>query len=196
LFQPTRRPPLNIGPILPTADRKSSGSGTYRVLTSSSKNAAAIEYRILIIWAGYLRLSIYADTSFFVSLYLPDRHSAEAERRMIAKPRIWFSPLHRADWVHAISQHVFRKEISALEARRVRADLDRDLRNGLWLMAALPESVWHVCAELARMHGPRLGIRTLDSLHVAAALEFEATAFWTFDERQVKLAHAAGLRTS
>jgi predicted nucleic acid-binding protein len=166
------------------------------VLTSSSKNAAAIEYRVLIIWAGYLRLSIYADTSFFVSLYLPDRHSAEAERRMIAKPRIWFSPLHRADWVHAISQHVFRKEISALEARRVRADLDRDLRNGLWLMAALPESVWHVCAELARMHGPRLGIRTLDSLHVAAALEFEATAFWTFDERQVKLAHAAGLRTS
>src|SRR5260221_4465082 len=103
---------------------------------------------------------------------------------MNSKPRIWFSSLHRAEWTHAISQHIFRKEITSVEAQRVRAELDRDLRNELWLKVGLPESVWHVCAELARRHGPRLGIRTLDSLHVAAAVEFSATAFWAFDERQ------------
>jgi predicted nucleic acid-binding protein len=141
-------------------------------------------------------LSIYADTSFFVSLYLPDRHSEEAERRMEANPGIWFSPLHRAEWMHAIAQHVFRKEITAAEARRVQAGLQRDLASGLWLNVDLPESVWDTCIELARRHGPRVGMRTLDSLHVAAAVELAAKAFWTFDERQAKLAAAAGLRTS
>ncbi len=141
-------------------------------------------------------MSIYADTSFFVSLYLPDRHSAEAERRMAAKPSLWFSPLHRAEWMHAVSQHVFRKEISAAEARRVQAQLQRDLGRGLWLKVDPPESVWDTCVELARRHGSRLGMRTLDSLHVAAALELAAKAFWTFDEKQAKLAAAAGLQTS
>ena len=141
-------------------------------------------------------MSIYADTSFLVSLYLPDRHSAEAEQRMASKPRIWFSPLHRAEWMHAVSQHVFRKEITALEARRAQAELHRDLEDGLWLKVNLPESVWGTCAELARRHGPRLGVRTLDSLHVAAALELGAKAFWTFDERQAKLAQAESLQTS
>jgi predicted nucleic acid-binding protein len=140
--------------------------------------------------------SIYADTSFFVSLYLPDRHSGEAERRMAAKPRIWFAPLHSAEWMHAIAQHVFRKEMSALEARRVQGELARDVGSGLWLNVNLPESVWETCAELARRHGPRLGMRTLDSLHVAAALELGAKAFWTFDERQARLATVAGLQTS
>ncbi len=141
-------------------------------------------------------LAIYADTSFFVSLYLPDRHSGEAERHMAVKPRIWFTPLHRAEWMDAVSQHVFRKEISALESRRAQAELERDIGNGVWLKAGLPESVWTQCAELARRHGPRLGVRTLDSLHVAAAVELGARTFWTFDERQAKLAGAAGLQTS
>jgi predicted nucleic acid-binding protein len=114
---------------------------------------------------------------------------------MAAKPRIWFSPLHRAEWMHAVSQHVFRKEITSLEARRAQAELERDLGSGLWLMVDLPESVWGSCAELARRHGSRLGMRTLDSLHVAAALELAANAFWTFDERQAKLAVAEGLQT-
>jgi predicted nucleic acid-binding protein len=141
-------------------------------------------------------LSIYADTSFFVSLYLPDRYSEEAERRMASKPRLWFAPLHRAEWMHAIAQHVFRKEISASEARQAQAELQSDLGSGLWLRIDLPESVWDTCAELARRHGSRLGMRTLDSLHVAAAVELGANAFWTFDERQAKLAAAVGLQTS
>ncbi len=34
---------------------------------------------------------------------------------------------------------------------------------------------------------------TLDTLHVASALELGAERFWTFDEQQAKLAKAAGL---
>jgi predicted nucleic acid-binding protein len=91
---------------------------------------------------------------------------------------------------------LFGKRSLALEARRAQAELERDLGSGLWLEIDLPGSVWDTCAELARRHGPRLGIRTLDSLHVAVALEFEAKVLWTFDERQAKLAAAEGLHAS
>ena len=141
-------------------------------------------------------MSIYADTSFFVSLYLPDCYSLETERRMASKPQLWLTPLHIAEWTHAISQHVFRKEISVREAGLAHAEFERDRENGLWLEVDLPESVWQTCTQLARKHGPKFGTRTLDSLHVAAALELGAKSFWTFDERQAKLAIAEGFPTA
>jgi len=60
----------------------------------------------------------------------------------------------------------------------------------------LPLSTYATSIRLARQHEPTLGVRTLDTLHVAAALELKATRFWTFDERQAKLAEAQGLATA
>jgi len=60
----------------------------------------------------------------------------------------------------------------------------------------MPEDAFDRCTELARRYGPKFGTRTLDSLHVACALELKAEQFWTFDQRQAKLAKAAGLKTS
>ena len=140
-------------------------------------------------------MTIYADTSFFVSLYLPDRHSSEAVCRIASRPQMWLTPLHSAEWAHAIAQHVFRREISAAEAKQVSRDLERDRKAGIWTEVDLPETAWESCAELARRYGTRLGVRTLDSLHVASALELGAEAFWTFDERQAKLAVAERLPT-
>jgi predicted nucleic acid-binding protein len=37
-------------------------------------------------------------------------------------------------------------------------------------------------------------LHTLDTLHVAAALELKAQRFWKFDERQGKFAKAVGLK--
>jgi len=139
---------------------------------------------------------IYADTSFFVSLYLQDQHSQEAQRRMAQHPHIWLTPLHWAEWTHAIAQHVFRRKISAPEARQVYRDFNADRDAGLWMEVGLPEMAFETCVQLARRRGPRLGVRTLDTLHVASALELHAERFWTFDERQSKLAHAEGLKSS
>ena len=49
-------------------------------------------------------------------------------------------------------------------------------------------------AELSQRHTPELGIRSLDVLHVACALELKLRHFLTFDERQQQLATAAGLK--
>lgn len=140
-------------------------------------------------------MSIYADSSFVVSLYLLDRHSAEAQRRMASKPLLWLTPLHVAEWTHAIEQHVFQSQLSLREAQQVYSDFERDRAAGLWAEVNLPDMAFEVCAQLARCHVARLGSRMLDTLHVASALELKAERFWTFDERQRKLATAEGLKS-
>lgn len=139
-------------------------------------------------------LTIYADTSFFVSLYVTDRHTAEVERRLRARPSLWMTPLHVAEWTHAIEQHVFRRAISRSEADRLLKRFQEHRSQNLWREAPVPDRAFEVCAELARRHAARLGIRTIDTTHVASALELKGEHFWTFDERQAKLAVAAGLK--
>jgi len=140
-------------------------------------------------------LTIYADTSFFVSLYLTDRHTAEVGRRLRSRPSLWMTSLHVAEWTHAIEQHVFRKAISRSEADRLLQRFQEHRAQNLWREAPLPDRAFEVCAELAHRHAARLGVRTLDTQHVASALELKAEHFWTFDDRQAKLALAAGLKT-
>jgi predicted nucleic acid-binding protein len=140
-------------------------------------------------------LTIYADTSFFVSVYVKDHHSATADKLLNSDPRVWFTPLHFAEWSHAVSQQVFRGHMSPQEVDQVHRQLETDRAAGFWVAAAMPENAFELCAELGRRHGPKLGVRALDSLHVACALELKAERFWTFDERQAKLAKAEGLKT-
>jgi predicted nucleic acid-binding protein len=141
-------------------------------------------------------LNTYADTSFLVSLYLTDAHSPEAESLMASGPVVWLTPLHVAEWTHSIEQHVFRRELSRSEGNQYYERFQQHRESGLWAEVALPESVFEVCTQLARRYGALLGSRTLDTFHVASALELKAARFWTFDERQKKLARAVGLKTS
>jgi predicted nucleic acid-binding protein len=141
-------------------------------------------------------LSIYPDTSFLVSLYIPDRHSPEAERRMASSPTVWLTPFHVADWTRVVEHQVFMRLVSRSEADSCHERFQQHRESGLWVEVAMPESAFDVCAQLARRHGARLGLRTLDTLHVASALELKAERFWTFDERQKRLARAVGLKTA
>lgn len=115
---------------------------------------------------------------------------------MKEKPSVWFTPLVAAECSHAIAKQVFYRKISQAEADTVFAILTRDRADGLWLETAIPEAAFQVCADLGRRYAPTFGLRTLDSLHVACALELKAERFWTFDERQQTLARAQGLKIS
>jgi len=141
-------------------------------------------------------LSIYADSSIFVSLYLRDAHFANAKARVLTGGPLWLSPLHWVEWNHAIAQHVFRRFISESEAAAVCRAFEADRQTGAWLSVEMPEKAFETAVDLARKHVPQLGCRTLDTLHVASALELGADEFWSFDARQLKLASAAGLKSS
>jgi predicted nucleic acid-binding protein len=141
-------------------------------------------------------LSIYADSSFLVSSYVTDRHTPEVLRRLSNRPRVWFTPFHEVEIFNAVAQQVFRGRLTAERATQVYQDISRDCAAGVWILTGFPEAAFTKAVALARSHVARLGTRTLDSLHVASALELKALQFWTFDERQAKLAKAAGLKVS
>lgn len=139
---------------------------------------------------------VYADSSFLVSTYINDSHSAAVNELWLTNPRLVLTPLHRAEWAHAVAQHVFRHLISNADFGRLFREFEADRTAGIWTEVSFPDHALELSADLARQHGTELGVRTLDSLHVACALELKADRFWTFDQRQAKLAKAQGLRTS
>ena len=49
--------------------------------------------------------------------------------------------------------------------------------------------------RLSVCYSERLGTRSLDILHVAMAIVLGSKRFFSFDQRQLKLAKAAGLET-
>lgn len=75
------------------------------------------------------------------------------------------------------------------------ASFDEDWHEGRYVLA---DVLWRAtvrrAADISRTHTARLGVRTLDVLHVAAALELGLRTLVTFDERQMRLAAVVGLR--
>lgn len=138
---------------------------------------------------------VCVDSSFLVSSYISDSNSPESDRRREGRNDLLLSPLNRTEFAHAIHQSVFRGRMKTAEAHRLWTLFEQDCHEGVWNQSGFPDSVWNIGIELARIHGSAMGMRTLDSLHVAFAVETRAERFWTFDERQRRLAEAVGLDT-
>ncbi len=141
-------------------------------------------------------MSSYADTSFLVSLYGKDVNSRTAIA-LVRKHRPVFTvtPLGEAEFtsiVFAISARPNGWTVD--EARAIEENFIRDLQRGFWKGEDFPAETWQRTREISRRHGPALGSRALDALHVASALVFAAGEFYTFDRDQAKLARTAGLR--
>jgi predicted nucleic acid-binding protein len=135
------------------------------------------------------------DSSFLVSSYISDVNSLESDRRRSGEPNIWITQLNRSEFAHATYRQVLRGTMNLAECNALRSSFESDCEQGIWIRVSFPDTVWQTSIDLARRYGPMLGMRTLDSLHVACALELKAERFWTFDERQARLAEAAGLNT-
>jgi predicted nucleic acid-binding protein len=142
-------------------------------------------------------LSVYFDTSFLVSLYAADTNSVVASRTF---PRtgeeFWITPFTELEVVNALGLCVFRNVLSTSLAEGSLAAFEQDVRNGLFQVKSLPDTVFVRARQLSRQTTPRLGTRASDLLHVAAALELGADEFYTFDRQQAKLAKEMKLRVN
>lgn len=136
----------------------------------------------------------YADTGFLVSLYGQDDHSAAATGLVKPKPVFLLTPLGEAEFANAIELQVFRRQWTRHEAQSVRAEFGQHQAVGVFRIEPLQSEVWEKALALSRRYSAKLGTRTLDIIHVAAALALHPDVFFSFDERQRKLAKAARLR--
>lgn len=140
-------------------------------------------------------MSIYADTSFLVSLYVLDSNSQAAAARMArASLPVVITPLVDLELTNAISLRLFRKEVPASKAKAARSLIARDEAEGILMINAMPPGLFARAKQMARRRTPNLGARTLDILHVASALLLRVDTIFTFDRVQEKLAIAEGLQ--
>ena len=72
--------------------------------------------------------------------------------------------------------------------------MEADLASGFLVPRTVPAADLHAKArELSDRYSPTLGTRSLDLLHVAAAVLLETETFFSFDERQRQAAAGEGM---
>ena len=139
-------------------------------------------------------MTIYTDTSFIVSLYSLDGNSEAALAIMEASSGVRLvTTFGELEVVNALMLRHFRKEVSSAQARSALADFERDLRSGVFRLRPLPDQAFARARQLSQQTTVKLGTRTADLLHVAAALELQADYLYSFDKRQRALAQVVQL---
>jgi predicted nucleic acid-binding protein len=137
---------------------------------------------------------IYLDSSLLVSLYCLDANSASAAASLeSAQDILLITTLCELETVNAFALRLFRKEISSRQCDVALRDFERDMSARTFRVKGVPQSAFERGRQLSRQFTPKLGTRTADLLHVSAALELGATALFSYDMNQRKMAEAAGL---
>jgi predicted nucleic acid-binding protein len=142
-----------------------------------------------------MTLETYADSSFLFSLLAKDRHTRETSRYMVrAGVPLFFTPLHRVEVRNALRSAAGRQEITEDECRAAFRLIEDRLQARLFIHAPVEwTNAFRRADELSEEHVSQGSQRTIDLLHVAIALDFRATIFLSFDQRQRKLAKLAGM---
>ena len=140
-------------------------------------------------------MNAYADTGFVVTLYKEEATSTRAAALMAKQTAsVRLSQLGELEFRNALHLAVFRGELTAGDAALKKRLFQEDVANGIFAITPVPASrLFAKAMELADRHSARLGTRSLDLMHVAAAVLLKANTFLSFDERQRKAAMAEGL---
>lgn len=137
----------------------------------------------------------YADTSLIVPLYVPELLSAGAQKMVTTLSQaLPLNQLHQLEARNAIRRKIAAKQATAAQVRSFLANLETDIRAGVWISVPADwNKVFAEAEELGARFTAKLNIRSLDTLHVALAIVGGYTDFVTCDAGQAKLAKAAGL---
>ena len=138
----------------------------------------------------------FADTGFIASLYLEESTSQAADAALGSKREpLPLTPLAMLELRNAFNRAVKRQRITAAQRDALWQNVEADIASGFLVPVPVPPGPLHDTARrLSDRYTPMLGTRSLDLLHVAAALALEAKVFLSFDDRQRKAAASEGLQ--
>lgn len=139
----------------------------------------------------------YADSGFIVSLYRPSEGLSKPARRAIKQSPgpVFLSPLSLLEIRNALNFAIRRGEMGVTERDAVLTDIQRQLDAGYFRMAEASQSeIYAKACELSDKHTPAIGTRSLDLMHVAAALLCKTRCLLSTDTRQREAAKAEGLK--
>jgi len=137
----------------------------------------------------------YADTGFLVSLYLAETTSQAADAALGPNRQpLPVIPLGMLEMRNAFNLAVKWQRITPAERDALWQDVEADLASGFLVPTTVSAADLHAKArELSDRYSPTVGTRSLDLLHVAAAVLLKADTFFSFDERQRQAAKGEGM---
>ena len=138
----------------------------------------------------------YLDTGSLVALYFPEGKTEALVALLRRRPMtLAFTSLHEVEFTNGLQLKLFREEATAEAVEATLELLGTDIESGVLqrLQLAWP-TVFATALRLSLAHSRSLGTRTLDLLHIAAALAADSSEFVTADDRQGKAAVKAGLK--
>jgi hypothetical protein len=139
---------------------------------------------------------IYVDPSALTRLFIHQPGSREMDewRRRLGDPLL-VTHHGRTELINAIGLAVFRGDIDLEHAEVAWEEIEQEFADGHFKQADL---LWRAAlnraGDLSRRHSAKLGVRSLDVLHVSCALELGLKYFLSFDDRQKNLAAAVALK--
>lgn len=147
-------------------------------------------------------MEFFAETSFLFAIYIEQDNSAVADGILVDLPSgTPLSALVRFEFENGLRLQagLFERDRSKGLAPRfaeaAQRDMSTDWERRFWEIRAVDLSqILHLARELSEAHTQKDLQRTMDILHVATALHWNARTFLTFDARQARLAKAAGLK--
>ncbi len=152
-------------------------------------------------------MKAYADTNFFTRFYVPNPDLSRLSRMIAAylereDEPLPFTPLHRLEFRNAVRLMVHRRRqrgevnLSSEQARRILRDHETDLDERAFITHRAIEwtEALRLAERLSAAHTASEGFRSLDLLHVGAALTFRCGEFFSFDIAARHLATLAGLK--
>ena len=138
----------------------------------------------------------YADTGVMVKGYVlePDSEVAVGILDSLGD-HLLYSHLHSIEIPNAFRLKRFRGEITKAQENAANRAFLSDIETGVLTPCEYDLGEVFLLAErLSAKHSATLGSRSLDLLHVAAAIEAGATHFASLDARQRKVASFNGLK--
>ena len=140
-------------------------------------------------------MSLYYDSGVLVKLYVREEFS-DAVARFLAERReaVVINDLHEIEMRNALRLKQFREEIDNEQLTASMAMLSSDLAARRLIPTAVDwQSVFAEAERLSAAATTDTGVRTIDLLHVAAALNQGASGLVSLDHRQRAAARFASL---
>jgi hypothetical protein len=138
----------------------------------------------------------FADTGFLASLYLKESTSVAALAAIQSDPAILpYTPLVALELRNSLNRAVLHRRITMAQRDALWQDVEMDIAGGFLVPTPVASGqLYDKARQLSDRHTPALGTRSLDLLHIAAALVLESKIFFSFDDRQRKAAASEGLK--
>ena len=141
-------------------------------------------------------MSLYYDSGVLVKLYVREERSDEVTRFVARRGEsVAVNRLHELEIRNALRLKRFRDEIDDVQLAASLGMIAADFAERRLIRHEADWQVIHDEAErLSAVTGATVGVRTIDVIHIAAALTQMATGVVSFDRRQLAAARMSGLR--